>query len=117
MHAGLGRAGSLYQEKEDARRFAVDWAVDYLKDPETRDEAISIMAARVGIPPSEYKGFIDGTKILTLEEALPFMEKAKGFKSIYGSGEIADAFNLANDVYGEKQPVDEYIDPSLMEAL
>ena len=110
---------SLAANRADWLKVLKVWymAVDYLKDPETRDEAISIMAACVGIAPSEYKGFIDGTKILTLEEALPFMEKAAGFKSLYGSGEIADAFNLANDVYGEKQPVDEYIDPSLMKAL
>ena len=110
---------SLAANRDEWKKVIKVWymAVDYLKDPETRDEAISIMAARVGIPPSEYKGFIDGTKILTLEEALPFMKKSAGFKSLYGSGEIADAFNLANDVYGDKQPVNEYIDPSLMEAL
>ena len=28
----LGRAGSLYKETEDARRFAVDWGVDYVKE-------------------------------------------------------------------------------------
>jgi len=110
---------SLAANRADWMKVLKVWykAVDYLKDPKTSDEAISIMAARVGIPPSEYKGFIDGTKILTLEEALPFMEKAEGFKSLYGSTKIADVFNVANDVYGEEQPVDEYIDASLMKAL
>jgi len=75
------------------------------------------MAARVGLSAEEYKGFIKGTKILTLEEALPFMKKGAGFDSIYGSTEIADQFNVDNQVYADKQPVADYIDPSLMESL
>lgn len=110
---------SLAADRDEWLKVLKVWyqAVDYLKDPDTQADAISIMAARVGIPPSEYKGFIDGTKILTLEEALPFMKKAKGFTSLYGSSEIVDEFNVANGVYSEAQPIDDYIDPSLMEAL
>jgi NitT/TauT family transport system substrate-binding protein len=110
---------SLAQNKGEWLKVLKVWyqAVDFLKDPATREEAISIMAARVGIPAEEYKGFIDGTKILTLEEALPFMEKSEGFKSLYGSSKIADVFNVANEVYADEQPVDSYIDASLMKAL
>lgn len=92
-------------------------AVSYLKDPATREEAISIMAARVGIPAEEYKGFIAGTKILTLEEALPFMEKGEGFTSLYGSTKISDDFNVANKVYEKPEDIDSYIDASFMKAL
>ncbi|MDK2778009.1 MAG: ABC transporter substrate-binding protein [Pseudomonadota bacterium] len=110
---------SLSAHKEEWKKVVKVWyqAVDYLKDPATRDDAISIMAARVGLSALEYKGFIDGTKILTLKEALPFMKKAEGFKSLYGSTEIADQFNVDNKVYSDKQPVDSYIDPSIMESL
>ena len=110
---------SLAQNKGEWLKVLKVWyqAVDFLKDPATREEAISIMAARVGIPAEEYKGFIDGTKILTLEEALPFMEKSEGFKSLYGSSKIADVFNVANEVYADEQPVDSYIEASLMKAL
>ena len=110
---------SLAANRDEWQKVVKVWyqAVDFLKDPETREEAISIMAARVGLEPEEYKGFMDGTKILTLEEALPFMKKAEGFKSLYGSSEIADQFNVDNQVYADKQPVDSYIDPSLMEAM
>jgi NitT/TauT family transport system substrate-binding protein len=71
----------------------------------------------VGIPADEYESFIEGTKILTLEEAKPFMKKAKGFESLYGSTKIADIFNVANDVYGDAQDIDAYIDSSLLDAL
>lgn len=110
---------SLSQNKAEWLKVMMVWyqAVDYLKDPKTRDDAISIMAARVGIPAKEYESFIKGTKILTLEEAKPFMKKAAGFGSLYGSTKIADVFNVANDVYAEEQDIDSYIDSSLLDAL
>lgn len=110
---------SLSQNKAEWLKVMKVWyqAVDYLKDPKTRDDAISIMAARVGIPAKEYESFIKGTKILTLEEAKPFMKKAAGFGSLYGSTKIADVFNVANDVYTEEQDIDLYIDSSLLDAL
>lgn len=110
---------SVASRKDDWMKVLKVWyqAVAYLKDPATREDAIKIMAARVGIDPQEYKGFIEGTKILTLEEALPFMTKADGFKSIYGSSKISDDFNVENKVYSEPQNINAYIDSSLMEAL
>lgn len=110
---------SLAARKADWEKVLKVWyeAVAYLKDPKTADDAISIMAARVGLDAKEYKGFIDGTKILTLEEAKAFLKKADGFKSIYGSSKISDDFNVANDVYKEAQDIDSYIDTSLMLGL
>ncbi|MDF1764535.1 MAG: ABC transporter substrate-binding protein [Oleibacter sp.] len=110
---------SLAKNKAEWMKVVKVWdkAVAYLKDPATREEAISIMAARVGIAPAEYSAFIDGTKILSIKEALPFLEKADGFKSIYGSTKIADDFNVANDVYPNAQVIDDYIDTSLMKAI
>ncbi len=107
---------SLAAHKDGWKKVIDAWymAVDYLNDPKTRDDAISIMAARVGIEPEAYKAFIDGTKILTKEEAQAFMKKADGFDSLYGSTEIADQFNVDNKVYTDKQTVDNYIDPSLL---
>lgn len=110
---------SLSARKDDWKKVIEVWyeAVAYLKNPKTREDAISIMAARVGIPAKEYKAFIEGTKILTLEEALPFMEKGKGFTSLYGSSKISDDFNVANKVYDKAQDIDAYIDASLMKSL
>jgi NitT/TauT family transport system substrate-binding protein len=91
--------------------------VDYINDPATVDDAVAIMAARVGLKPSEYKEFIKGTKILTLEEAKQFFKKGQGYKSLYSSSKIADDFNVANKVYGEPQDIDSYIDASLTLGL
>lgn len=87
--------------------------VDYIKNPETFDDAIKIMASRVGLKPVEYKNFVKGTKILTLDEAKRYFKKGKDFDSLYGSTKIADDFNVANKVYDKPQDIDSYIDPSL----
>ncbi|MEM7027895.1 MAG: ABC transporter substrate-binding protein [Pseudomonadota bacterium] len=88
-------------------------AVSFIKDPATEAEALSIMAARVGLSPEEYKPFLAGTKILTLDEAQGYFAKGDGFTSLYGSSKISDDFNLKYEVYTEPQDIDAYIDPSL----
>ncbi len=106
---------SLAANKDEWAKVVKVWyrIVDYIKDPKTYDDAVSIMAARVGIEPAEYKGFISGTKILTLEEAQSFFKQADGYKSLYGSSKISDDFNVANQVYDKPEDIDSYIDGSL----
>jgi NitT/TauT family transport system substrate-binding protein len=110
---------SLAARKAEWAKVVKVWyrVVDYIKDPATYDDAVRIMASRVGVDPEEYKSFINGTKILTLDEAKKFFVKGDGFTSLYGSSKISDDFNLANDVYKEAQDIDAYIDPSLTEAM
>jgi NitT/TauT family transport system substrate-binding protein len=110
---------SLSQRRDDWMKVLKVWyrAVDYLYDPATHEDAVKIMAARVGLKADEYKTFIKGTKILTLAEAKKYMAKGEGFKSVYGSSKISDDFNVANKVYDKAQDVDAYIDPSLMNSL
>ncbi|MFU8814010.1 MAG: ABC transporter substrate-binding protein [Pseudomonadales bacterium] len=106
---------SLANRRDDWAKVVEVWyrVVDYFYDPETRDDAIAIMASRVGLPAERYAAFVDGTRILKLEEAKAFFERADGFESLYGSSKIADDFNIANKVYSEPQDIDSYIDPSL----
>ncbi len=110
---------SLSQRRDDWMKVLKVWyrAVDYLYDPATHEDAVKIMASRVGLKADEYKTFIKGTKILTLAEAKKYMAKGDGFKSVYGSSKISDDFNVANKVYDKPQDVDAYIDPSLMNSL
>jgi NitT/TauT family transport system substrate-binding protein len=110
---------SLAAKRDEWTKVAKVWyrVVDYIQDPKTHDDAVRIMASRVGLSPEEYKGFIKGTKILTLEEAKGFFTKGDGFKSLYGSSKISDDFNLANGVYKEAQEIDAYIDPSITNSL
>jgi len=110
---------SLAAHRDDYKKVLKVWyrIVDYLNDPATRDDAVKIMAARVGLKPEEYKTFIDGTKILTLKEAKAAFKQGPGFDSIYGSTKISDDFNVANKVYEKPENVKAYIDPSLMAEM
>lgn len=110
---------SLSARKDDWAKVVKVWyrVVDYIADPATQEDAIKIMAARVSLPPAEYKGFVDGTRILKLAEAQKAFKKGKGLDSIYGSSVIVDKFNTENKVYKDSQKVDEYIDASLTAAL
>ena len=110
---------SLAARRDDWQKVIKVWyrAVAYLQDPATTEDAVAIMAARVGLAPEEYKSFLNGTKILTLEEANKVMNKGDGFSSVYGSSQISDDFNVANKVYEAPEAIDEYIDPSLMSEM
>jgi NitT/TauT family transport system substrate-binding protein len=92
-------------------------AVAFIEDPKTHDEAVKIMAARAGVSAEKYAALMTGTKILTLQEALAFTAKGDGLASIYGSSKISDDFQVANKVYEKAQPIDSYIDMSLLKGL
>ena len=110
---------SLAARRDDWKKVIKVWyqVVDYLMDPKTRDDAISIMAARVGLKPEEYAPLLAGTKILTLEEAKGFMADGEGFTSLYGSSKISDDFNVKYEAYSEAQDIKSYIDPSLTMSI
>jgi NitT/TauT family transport system substrate-binding protein len=52
--------------------------VNYLKDPATHDDAVKIMAAKVGADVNDYSSNIPGTHFLTLAEAKTAMKKGPG---------------------------------------
>lgn len=110
---------SIAAHKADWAKVVKVWyrVVNYIYDPKTHDDAVKIMAARVGIPAAEYGALLGGTKILKLDEAKAAYQKASGFKSIYGSSKIVDDFNLKYEVYKAAQNVDSYIDPSFTSGL
>jgi len=110
---------SYAARKDDWKKVMKVWyrIVDYINNPETFNDAIKIMASRVGLAPEEYKSFVKGTKILTLQEAKTHFKKGDGFKSLYGSTQISDDFNVANQVYDKAMDVDTFIDPSMTEEM
>lgn len=110
---------SVASRKADWQKVAKVWyrVVDYIQDPKTHADAVKIMAARVGVSAAEYDALLKGTKILTLSEAKAAYVKAAGFKSIYGSTQIVDDFNVKYTVYKTAQSVDSYIDPSFTNGL
>ena len=89
-----------------------DRVVKYINDPKTQPDAVKIMAARVGVSPEAYLPLLKGTKLLSLDEAKKIYVKGDGFRTLYGSSKIADAFNVANDVYKAPQDVNAYLDAS-----
>ncbi len=91
--------------------------VDYLQDPKTKDDAIKIMAAKVGADVAEYASNIPGTHFLTLAEAKAAFKPGKGLDSIYGSLTVGNKFNLDNKVYKVSQKPESYLAPAIVESL
>jgi NitT/TauT family transport system substrate-binding protein len=111
---------SLSQRRADWVSFVKVWnrIVTYVRDPANQAEAVKMMAGRAGVPADEYVKYMPGTKFLSPEEALARFDKKDSLDSLYGSGKVADAFNVTNKVYAQPQPIDSYIDGSLSkEAL
>jgi NitT/TauT family transport system substrate-binding protein len=110
---------SLASRKADWQKVVKVWyrVVDYIYDPKTHEDAVKIMAERVGVKPAEYEAVLGGTKILKLDEAKKIYVKGDGFKSLYGSSKLVDQFNLKYEVYKKAQDIDSYIDPALTNAL
>lgn len=103
-----------------------DWAkitaiyykcVSYLMDSATRDDAIKIMAAKVGADPVAYAKNVPGTHFLTVPEAKQCLKKNHDMLSIYGSMELSDKFNLDNSVYKESQKPKDYLVPSIIMGM
>jgi NitT/TauT family transport system substrate-binding protein len=65
------------------------------------------------VTPDEYEPFLEGTYVLSGEEAKPIWEKADGLKSVYGSSKISDDFNVSQKVYEKPADYEKYLDPSL----
>ena len=111
-------AESLEKNKEEWAKVVTVWykIVDFMKDEDNVDEALAILSKRVNLKPEEYEPFLEGTYILTLEEALKRWEDAEGLGSIYGSTKYVDAFNLEFEVYEKAQDAAKYLDPSFTKA-
>jgi len=111
---------SYAKHKEDwAKIVAIYYkCVDFLKDPATKDEAVKIMAAKVGVnDPAEYAKNIPGTHFLTVAEAKDVLKKGDGLDSIYGSMAVGNKFNLENKVYKVSQKAENYVVPTIIQSL
>jgi NitT/TauT family transport system substrate-binding protein len=106
---------SLAAHRADYMKLLPLWdrIVKYINDPQTQDDAISIMSARVGLTPAQYKPLLAGTHLLNIAEAKNVFVKADGLDSLYGSSKIVDDFNVKNNVYKQPQVIDGYIYPAL----
>jgi NitT/TauT family transport system substrate-binding protein len=107
---------SLAKRKADWEKYVAVYykCVDYILDPKTQDDAVAILAAKVGAKPADYKAAIPGTKFLTLKEAQKVFKKGPGLDSLYGSLTISNQFSLDNSVYKESQKAESYVAPSIL---
>lgn len=110
---------SLSMHRAEWRKVEQVWyrVVNYIYNPKTRADAVKIMAARVGLTPKQYLPLLAGTKILTLAEAKKAYVPGNGLKSLYGSSEIVNQFNLKYGIYKQSQNIKSYIDGSLTNGL
>ena len=110
---------NLTENREKWAKVVKVWyrVVDFLKNEDNVDEALGILAERVSVKPEEYEPFLEGTYILSLEEAMKVWEKTDGLGSVYGSSKVVDKFNVDYQVYEKPLAIDGYFDPSLTEAL
>lgn len=110
---------SFAKNKEAWTKFAAIYykCVDYILDPKTKDDAIKIMAAKVGADVADYASNVPGTHYLTLAEAKAAYKKGEGLDSIYGSMAIGNKFNLDNKVYKESQKPESYLTPNVVNSL
>lgn len=110
---------TLKSNREDWVKVAKVWykIVDFLKDEDNIDEALEILSGRVNVKPDEYEPFLDGTYIMTMEEALKVWEEGEGLKSIYGSTKISDDFNVKYEVYEKPLEIGGYLDSSITKEI
>jgi NitT/TauT family transport system substrate-binding protein len=110
---------SLMKNKAEWEKVVAAWydVIDFLNDPKNKDEAVKILAARVGISEKKYATFMGGTRFLTAEEAAARFKKGDGFGSVYGSSKNVDAFFVKNKVYEKNVDVNRYIIPSFTETF
>ncbi len=112
---------SLAQNRADWVKLVSLWnrVLGYINNPETKADALKIMAARTGSTPEDYAAFISGTRFLSLtDSAKVIASKSAGFGSLSASTEFANEFNVKNAVYKDSQDVASYIDAKLTtEAL
>ncbi|NHN90115.1 ABC transporter substrate-binding protein [Acetobacter conturbans] len=106
---------SLRIHENDWRTLVQIWGriVAYIQNPATHDDAVKIMAKKVGISPETYARFLAGTHLLSLDDNAVVFEKKPGLNSIYGSTQNADNFNVRYKAYASPQQIDSYIHPLL----
>jgi len=110
---------SLAKNKEAWEKFVGVYykCVDYILDPKTKEDAVKIMAAKVGADVADYSANVPGTHFLTLREAKAAFKKGEGLDSIYGSMNLGNKFNLDNGVYKVSQKPDSYLAPGIVTGM
>jgi NitT/TauT family transport system substrate-binding protein len=109
---------SLAERRADWQKVVQVWfrIADFLANAENLDEAATIMGARVGLEPAEYKKLMAGTFFLDAAGNAKHFKKAETLESIYHSSSVVDKFQVDNGVYKTSMSYEDYLDASLATA-
>lgn len=111
----------LEERREDWTKVTKVWyrIVDFINDPANEQEFLQIVSSRVGLTPQEYAPKVEGTKILTAQQALERLTGSpdEGLDSLMGSNREVDQFNVKYGVYAEPESDPAYFDPSFTQAI
>ncbi|HEY6876363.1 MAG TPA: hypothetical protein VI299_00005, partial [Polyangiales bacterium] len=66
---------------------------------------------------AKYKPMMRGLRLFDIAGNLEHFKEGETLESVYHSSRIADAFQVANNVYKQPMPYREYFDPSLLEEV
>jgi len=109
---------SLKDRRDDWKKVVGVWfkCLDFLNDPKTHDEAVKIMAKRIGseAKPEDLEKNLKGTRLLDRDANLKAMEKRDTLDSVHGSMKTADKFYVDAKDYGDLRYDEKYVDPSLV---
>ncbi|MEM6694098.1 MAG: ABC transporter substrate-binding protein [Pseudomonadota bacterium] len=110
---------SLASRRDDWVKVAQAWymALDFIRDEETKDQAMAIMAARVNLTPEQFEENLEGSDPLSIEANVQHFRDADGFESVYGSARHVDEFVHAQGLYEEPQDVSVYLDSNVIPDL
>ncbi len=110
---------SLMTRRADWQKVVAAWydVVDFMKDPANKDEVLEILSARVSLTPAEYEPLLEGTKILSSEEALSAFQKGDGLDSIYGSLKLADDFFVKSKIYETPVKIDRTVNSKFTQKV
>ena len=89
--------------------------IAYLKDEKNFDEALGILAARVGNTPDQYEGFYNGTKILSLAEAKAAWKPKDSVRSTVLRPSSTSSTSTTKST--KSLDVKTYLDPSFTAAI
>jgi NitT/TauT family transport system substrate-binding protein len=110
---------SLAERRADWLKVVKVWfqVADFINDAKNVDEAAKIMAARVKLPPEEYKGLMKGTFFLGLAGNQKAYAKTEALDSVFGSSKVVDAFFTKHKMYKAPVKYEDYFDGSLVEEV
>ena len=112
---------SLSKRRADWVKVVSVWfkCLDYLNDDKTRDDAVKIMAKRIGpdAKADDLAKNLKGTKLLDGLGNSNALKKSNKLTSVYGSLANANSFYLKRKVYKDSIKTENMVDASLVEDV